>query len=508
MKRASSSLSRNPPPANRPSSVSLSTRMSTRSSNLRSNDSAGAGLRIVVAPAVRARSKKASIVANGISNWLAAISPFSSITPATSAASTSALAPGITTIVLSAFATVMMAVPVWAPAVCRTKLRSIPSVARNAFNSSPKASWPSRPISVVDAPSLADATAWFAPLPPGKYKTALPATVSPTLGCRSAVATTSMLMLPATKTRPMHCSLRLDPDLKLLPDGFDVGKRRQPRLVAEALDLVGGRRAREFEMVVPGFARIAEVGKDVGAMEHVTGAIGVDHARERDRQRWQGVDLADLVVPEQTLLSHGDAADPATAALEIVDHLFRREVHLFAQPLGDDGDIDELQELMSVGAQAAAIERGQDAGLAAQFGIVDRGIRLVTVDMQHAAIAKIEQRERMDVGVVAAAHDRAFALLWHDKGQRRRVDLARMDRDSVLRAHVLKHPSQPVIGDGGDQVRHNAELGAAERRSDGVAAERDRIGRCNVLLVAGRHMVGNEGNVDIGLSDKESLHSF
>ena len=38
----------------------------------------------------------------------------------------------------------------------------------------------------------------------GKISTALPATVSPTLGCRSAVATTSMLMLPATKTRPMR----------------------------------------------------------------------------------------------------------------------------------------------------------------------------------------------------------------------------------------------------------------------------------------------------------------
>ena len=35
---------------------------------------------------------------------------------------------------------------------------------------------------------------------------AVPATVSPMRGCRSAVATTSMLMLPATKTRPMFYS--------------------------------------------------------------------------------------------------------------------------------------------------------------------------------------------------------------------------------------------------------------------------------------------------------------
>jgi hypothetical protein len=29
-----------------------------------------------------------------------------------------------------------------------------------------------------------------------------------------------------------------------------------------------------------------------------------------------------------------------------------------------------------------------------------------------------------------------------------------------------------------------------------------------VLLVAGRHVVGNEGHVDIGLSDEEGLHTF
>ena len=261
-------------------------------------------------------------------------------------------------------------------------------------------------------------------------------------------------------------------------------------------------------MVVPGFAGIGEVGIDIGAVEYVAGAISVDHAIERDRQRRQGVELAGLVVPEQTLLPHGDAADPAASAFEIVDHLFRCEVHLLAQPLGDDGDIDELQKLMGIGAQAAAVERSQDAGLAAQFGIVDRGIRLVTVDVQHAAIAKIEQREGMDVGVVAATHDRALAVLWHDKGQRRGVDLARMDRDSILRAHVLEHPPQPVIGDGGDQVRHNAELGATECRGNGVAAERDRVSGGDMLFVAGRHVVGDEGNVDIGLSDEKSLHSF
>src|SRR6202048_5591641 len=102
-------------------------------------------------------------------------------------------------------------------------------------------------------------------------------------GCRSAVATTSMLMLPATKTRPMLYSQqsRSDRDAKLLPDGFDIVKRRQPGLVAEALNFVGRCRAREIEMVVPALAGITEVGIDIGAVEHVAGTVGIEHAFAR-----------------------------------------------------------------------------------------------------------------------------------------------------------------------------------------------------------------------------------
>ncbi len=59
-----------------------------------------------------------------------------------------------------------------------------------------------------------------------------------------------------------------------MPDGFDIGKRRQAGLVAETLNLVGRCRARELEMVVPAFAGIAEVGIDIGTVEHVAGAVG------------------------------------------------------------------------------------------------------------------------------------------------------------------------------------------------------------------------------------------
>ena len=86
--------------------------MSTRSSNSWPTSIAGAGLRIVVAPAALARRKNVRIVGSGISNWLTAMSPFASDGAETSWGPASALAPGTTTIVLSASATVMMAVPV------------------------------------------------------------------------------------------------------------------------------------------------------------------------------------------------------------------------------------------------------------------------------------------------------------------------------------------------------------------------------------------------------------
>ena len=118
---------------------------------------------------------------------------------------------------------------------------------------------------------------------------------------------------------------------------------------------------------------------------------------------------AGLVVPEQAALAHGDAADPAAAALEIGEHLGGGEVHLLAEPLGDDGDIDEFQQFVSVGAQAAAVERGQDAGLAADPGVMHRGVGLVPVEMQGAAAVDIQAAAR-DAGNDrrGSARSRAF----------------------------------------------------------------------------------------------------
>jgi hypothetical protein len=93
----------------------------------------------------------------------------------------------------------------------------------------------------------------------------------------------------------------------------------------------------------------------------------------------------------------------------------RRLVHLRAQPLGDDGDVDELKQLMGVGPEAPAVERGEDAGLAAQFCVMNCRVGLVAVDMQRAAALEVQHRERVDMLIVATAHDGALAVLWHDE---------------------------------------------------------------------------------------------
>ena len=81
-----------------------------------------------------------------------------------------------------------------------------------------------------------------------------------------------------------------------------------------------------------------------------------------------------------------------------------------------------------------------------------------------------------------------------------------VDRDAVGRRHVHEHAPEPIVGDLGQEVRGDAELGAGEGRRDRVATEGDRVIARHRLLVAGRDVVGEEGDVDVGLADEESLH--
>ncbi len=157
---------------------------------------------------------------------------------------------------------------------------------------------------------------------------------------------------------------------------------------------------------------------------------------------------------------------------------------------------------MRVGAHAAAVERRQDSGLAAALRVGQGRIGLMAVEVQRAAAVEIEDRKRRQVVIVAAAHDGALAVVRHDEGERGLLDGAGMQIDVVFLRHVEEHVAQPVVGQGGDQVGLDAEFRAAERRRDGIAAERNRIFGGDGFLVALRHVIGKERHVDIGLADE------
>src|SRR5262249_52468409 len=194
---------------------------------------------------------------------------------------------------------------------------------------------------------------------------------------------------------------------------------RQASFIAETLHLERRRRAREAEMVLPALLRAGEAGIHIGAVKHVAGAAGVDDALRRYRQRRPRAHLAGLVVPEQAALTERHAADAAAARLQVFERVWRREIHLLAEPLRHDGDVDEREKIERVGAHRAAVERRHDAGLPAQPRVMHRGVGLMAVEVEKTAAGKVERREGMEIAIVAAAQDGALALVRAYEGERR-----------------------------------------------------------------------------------------
>src|SRR5688572_12400883 len=114
------------------------------------------------------------------------------------------------------------------------------------------------------------------------------------------------------------------------------------------LDLVGGCRAGEAEVLVPAHRRVGEIGMNVGPVKYVSGATGIDHAIGRHGKRRELPDHTGFIVPDQTSLTERDAANPAAPALEIFEHRWRFMAHLLAQAFGDDGYVHEAEKLMGV----------------------------------------------------------------------------------------------------------------------------------------------------------------
>src|SRR5436190_19976268 len=102
------------------------------------------------------------------------------------------------------------------------------------------------------------------------------------------------------------------------------------------LDLEGGGATREIEMLAPLFLRVGQIRINIGPMEPIAGATCVDDLFFRYLQGLHGLDRAGLVVPKQPPLAHVDAANTATALLQIIDDLFRRAILLLAEALRDD----------------------------------------------------------------------------------------------------------------------------------------------------------------------------
>src|SRR5262245_65022900 len=90
-------------------------------------------------------------------------------------------------------------------------------------------------------------------------------------------------------------------------------------------------------------------------------------------------------------------------------------------------------------------------------------VGLMSVEMQHAAAGQIEQRERVEIAIIAPAQYCALALVRAHEGERRPCDLPDMQLDVVFVRHVLKHAAEPVVRTGRDKIRPDAELGASER---------------------------------------------
>src|SRR5262245_60844767 len=123
----------------------------------------------------------------------------------------------------------MSATPVGSVAVAS---ESSTSASRSpASASSASSSAPTAPSSVTSAPSRAQATAWFAPLPPGMREKVAPVTVSPGRGRRSQRATRSRLIDPTTTMR--GATARRLRAFGLRGECAEVVDRRREQRVAE-----------------------------------------------------------------------------------------------------------------------------------------------------------------------------------------------------------------------------------------------------------------------------------
>ena len=128
------------------------------------------------------------------------------------------------------------------------------------------------------------------------------------------------------------------------------------------------------------------------------------------------------------------------------------------------------------------------------------------IEVKCAAAREMKHRKRVKIIVIATPNDRSLSVFRHDERQRRGVDFSGVDRDAVFGCHVQKHATKPIIGESREHVRRMSQLRTAKGRGDRIAAERNCVSRGYILLVTGRHVIGQKRDVDVGLSNEEGLH--
>src|SRR6185436_9176079 len=117
-----------------------------------------------------------------------------------------ALAPGATVIAFSALSARQMSATPLAACATRVMCSATPASRSDFSISGAKASSPNAStMRVATPPASAQATAWFAPLPPGTIASSRPSTVSPGAGTWCARTTKSRLADPATRIASRGC---------------------------------------------------------------------------------------------------------------------------------------------------------------------------------------------------------------------------------------------------------------------------------------------------------------
>src|SRR6185436_18426310 len=166
-----------------------------------------------------------------------------------------ALAPGATVMAFSALSARQMSATPLAACATRTMCSTTPASRRDFSIKGANASSPSAStMRVATPPARAQATAWFAPLPPGTIARSRPRTVSPGAGTWCARTTKSRLADPATRiasrgsfTAPHLTSVLSEIDSigqrhraaaagEVVAEEVDLRERQEVELVREVLD--------------------------------------------------------------------------------------------------------------------------------------------------------------------------------------------------------------------------------------------------------------------------------